>query len=208
MGGFEQQRVAVGQRRYIIKLLSRTGRMTHLAANEWEGVIGANRASAFAGTAVLGFDALDFHHAPRQHNVRRLLKIYRNSRCFRFLPCNKIEALITSRDLELALTRSTLCKADLLDVTRAQPPHLDGEASLRVLCLNGRSRIEAAKGFLPNSDWRWAVDLYLADSTDPVQPLSGVLILCPRCQSTSHRRTYGSLLKRSSTRGYADLLQH
>ena len=46
---------------------------------------------------------------------------------------------------------------------------LYGETSLRVLCLNGRSRIEAAKDFLPNSDWTWAVDLYLADSTEPVQ---------------------------------------
>ena len=140
--------------------------MTQFLTNEWEVLVGKNRVLTFCGTALIAFHHLDFYETSiRKANVRRLLEIYRTEGCLRFQPQNRIAALVTRQDWELAISQARISKEDLLDPTKIQPPRLCEGTNIRVHCLGGGSRIEAAKQFLSPSDHEWLVELYLADGT-------------------------------------------
>ncbi|KAK5400801.1 hypothetical protein LTR06_011261, partial [Exophiala xenobiotica] len=77
--------------------------------------------------------------------------------------------------LESALDLSRISAAALLTRNTNDPaavgdyPQLQVPVGVRLTCLHGRHRIQAALEFLPARDKWWIADLYLADSSSDVQ---------------------------------------
>jgi hypothetical protein len=142
--------------------------------------VSSDRSSNFRGTASVALEALDFDvEGARQineNNKERLKRIFETESCFPFRPENRISAIIDQQELENAIQASPAetSLVTLLENPDGNAPKLKLPPNCRLKCLQGRSRVEAAKEFLPPGKRFWAVDLYLeGDFPAPPQP-SGI----------------------------------
>jgi hypothetical protein len=123
-----------------------------------------DRSASFRGTARVELDLLDFEK-PRDKqaakNVARLRQIFRNEGCFPLEPEHRIVAIVSADRLHDVLRASAVTADQLLDNPNGMPPVLKFSRANLLCCLEGRSRVEAAKGLLAPGKRHWAVDLYL-----------------------------------------------
>jgi hypothetical protein len=123
-----------------------------------------DRSASFRGTGRVELDLLDFQKPSANlpsKNVARLRQIFRNEGCFPLEPENRIVALVTKERLGDMLRASAITSDQLLDNPNGVPPVLRIPRHSPLRCLDGRSRVEAAKGVLVPGKRYWAVDLYL-----------------------------------------------
>ncbi|MCJ1473162.1 hypothetical protein MMC13_001813 [Lambiella insularis] len=91
-------------------------------------------------------------------NVKRLRKIYELEGCHRLEPEHHVPVLIERSVLEGALSATNLQIPQLRESQEPRPLHLGSD--VRLTCLYGKHRLEAAKQhFEPCEKW-WIVDLY------------------------------------------------
>lgn len=143
---------------------------------EIERRISRDRTANFRGTALVRLEVLDFDakgsrdadykeklkRSDFDKNVKRLKGIFRKG-CYPFRPGNRISATVDQRTLDDAIRASpaeTTLEA-LLKNPCEEPPVLKFPPNYRLKCLQGRSRVQAAKEILPAQEWFWAVELYL-----------------------------------------------
>lgn len=82
-----------------------------------------------------------------RENVARMIKVFELEGCLRLEPTHYVPALISREQFGLSAQQNA-----------TDPPTLTPSENLKYL--HGRHRIEAARKFLPSSDWWWVVDLY------------------------------------------------
>jgi hypothetical protein len=89
-------------------------------------------------------------------NVRRLVEIFQIEGCQATEPENRIAAKISDDDLTNVLSKSNITQEDL--VKSLEPPLLEFDPEVHLLCAQGKHRLEAAKecGLLS-----WVVELYI-----------------------------------------------
>jgi hypothetical protein len=133
-----------------------------------ETKISNDRSSNFRGTASVALEVLDFDiegaRQSNENNKERLKRIFETENCFPFRPENRISAVIDQQDLENAIQASPAetSLATLLENPDGNAPDLKLPPNCRLKCLQGRSRVEAAKELLPpGGKGFWGVDLYL-----------------------------------------------
>ncbi|KAJ9607023.1 hypothetical protein H2200_008095 [Cladophialophora chaetospira] len=123
-----------------------------------------DRSASFRGTGRVELNLLDFK-TPRNNlpskNVVRLRQIFRNEGCLPLEPENRIVAIVSPEKLNEVLRASAVIDAQLLDNPNGVPPVLTIPANDPLRCLDGRSRVEAAKDVLLPGKRYWAVDFYL-----------------------------------------------
>jgi hypothetical protein len=91
--------------------------------------------------------------------VSNLTNIYNESECSRFDPINYVPALISPRELEIALRNSGLTRDDVAQANeRGEYPQLI-LGGKKIFCLKGSHRTKAAWQF-PASDYWWSVKLH------------------------------------------------
>src|ERR1700761_7616141 len=125
-----------------------------------------DRSTNFRGTGCFELDLLDFEKpttAVDSDNVVRLRTIFRKEGCFPLEPENRIAAIISEGTLKAVLKASAVTNDQLLENPNGVPPILKLPAGRRLRCLEGLSRVEAAKRVLLPGKKHWAVDLYLED---------------------------------------------
>ena len=123
-----------------------------------------DRSASFRGTGRVALDLLDFQKPddnPPSKNIVRLREIFRNEGCFPLEPANRIVAIVSPEKLDKVLRASAITSDQLLDNPNGVPPVLKIPRDNPLRCLDGRSRIEAAKGILVPGKRYWAVDFYL-----------------------------------------------
>ena len=123
-----------------------------------------DRSASFRGTGRVGLDLLDFQKPPDNlpsKNVVRLREIFRNEGCLPLEPVNRIVAIVSPEKLNDVLRASAVTHDQLLDNPNGVPPVLKIPRHDPLRCLDGRSRVEAAKGVLAPGKRYWAVDFYL-----------------------------------------------
>lgn len=113
------------------------------------------------------FDHLDFDCSPNERNVNRLETIFRQSGCCHLRQENQLLGFIDAKELETALEALGLSRESLLS-NNSLGRVLDLPSHTRITCIDGRSRVFAAKRVLKRQDWSWAVSLY----TQGYRPLS------------------------------------
>nr|KAK5449229.1 hypothetical protein LTR18_002318 [Exophiala xenobiotica] len=126
----------------------------------------------YRGTARISLDVLQFvvdDDRPLDvKNVQRLVKIYQREGCRRQFVSNHILVVIDQACLDSALDLSRISAAALLTRNTNDPaavgdyPQLQVPVGVRLTCLHGRHRIQAAREFLSPRDKWWIADLYLA----------------------------------------------
>jgi hypothetical protein len=126
-----------------------------------------DRSANFRGTACVRLEALDFDvpdaREENKYNVQTLTDIFQTDNCFSISPEHRISATVDQKCLENAvqLSPAKTSLATLLKNPRGIPPDLIFPPNYRLKCLQGRSRVEAAKQVLPPEKRFWGVDLYL-----------------------------------------------
>ena len=123
-----------------------------------------DRSASFRGTGRVELDLLDFQKTRENvpsKNVARLRQVFRNEGCFPLEPENRIVAIVSPEKLNEVLRASAVTNDQLLDSPSGVPPVLKIPRDDPLRCLDGRSRIEAAKGILVPGKRYWAVDFYL-----------------------------------------------
>ncbi|QSS66486.1 hypothetical protein I7I51_07343 [Histoplasma capsulatum] len=96
---------------------------------------------------------------PLGENAARLIKLFKSVGCDRDDPEHHVPALISNDTLEEALSSSQTTVEALL--SGMDPPHLTLGDNVRLRCLQGKSRLQAASHFLDPGDKWWGVKLYL-----------------------------------------------
>ncbi|KAF2650673.1 hypothetical protein K491DRAFT_666825 [Lophiostoma macrostomum CBS 122681] len=123
------------------------------------------KATCFRGIARIQLTALNFdhplvqrkHRSVSQKNVRRLRGIFEKVGCLRLQEENFINAIVDDASLDDALTLSGVSRDGLLCLREGQELPL---LHLRVDCLSGLHRVEAAKAYLDDNDQWWVVRLF------------------------------------------------
>ncbi|KIW86662.1 uncharacterized protein Z519_12717 [Cladophialophora bantiana CBS 173.52] len=127
------------------------------------------RSASFRGTVRVELDDLEFEKLPSADssaNVARLREIFRTAGCYPLEPENRIVAIISDEKLKEILRTSKVTDHQLLENPDGIPPVVKFPAHCPLFCLEGRSRVEAAKQkILPPGKKHWAVDLYLEDAS-------------------------------------------
>jgi hypothetical protein len=135
------------------------------------------KASSFRGIARCPLGALNFTHplVRRKHrkisqkNVQRLHGVFRKVGCLRLQEENFINAIVDDEALDNALSISEVSRDGLLLLREGQElPLLD----LRVDCLSGLHRVEAAKAFLDDNDQWWTVRLFASSKRPRTAPFT------------------------------------
>lgn len=126
-----------------------------------EAQLALERRSKHVGTASIKLEVLDFQHAVDEDNVNRLVSLLQEARYDRMAVHNHAVATIEPALLSLALRYSNLSANMLVANQAGTYPILEFPPEIRLPCLHGADRLEAAKRFLPPGDQRWVVDLYL-----------------------------------------------
>jgi hypothetical protein len=123
-----------------------------------------DRNSSYRGRARLPLRVLSFREKQSRSdldvNVKRLKKAFIKSRCERLEPSNVIPAIISQYALDTIVGLSNI-DPELLLSSNDQPPLLETTPGFSLQCLDGESRVVAAKDILPQDDAWWTVDLYL-----------------------------------------------
>ena len=124
----------------------------------------------YRGTARVSLDVLQFLVDDSQeldeNNVERLKRIFQREGCRRQFVSNHILVAIDQACLDTALGLSRLSSAALFaqpsnDTGVGDYPELQFPDGVRLTCLHGRHRIQAAREFLSPHDKWWIADLYL-----------------------------------------------
>jgi hypothetical protein len=148
-----------------------------------------DRCTNFRGTATVRLELLDFvdfdgfdveESSDNTDNVERLKGIFKDEGCFRFEPENRISAIIDQQSLEDAIQATPLVASveTLLSNPKGVPHALRLPSNYRLKCLQGRSRVQAAKEFLPPDQRSWAVDLYLEGNFSESLQFIGISDIC------------------------------
>ena len=126
--------------------------------------IRAEASAQHIGIARINVNVLEFPHSRSLNpkNVTRLKGLYQGQQGFTpDDPENRIPAVITSSTLDELLGAAGLSRAALA-APNHEYPRLNFPPGLRLECLRGQHRVEAARELFPNSPIYWAVDLFLA----------------------------------------------
>ncbi len=132
--------------------------------SEQELRLQAERLVTYRGTARIRLENLYFEPDESRElsrkNVERLKERFRKD-ILRLVPRHHIPAVVDQADLDDGIQASKISAGALLSNLHDQPPMLQFPTRLRLTCLHGRHRIQAARETLsPNDAW-WTVDLYL-----------------------------------------------
>lgn len=134
---------------------------------EFEREIAEDRSANYRGTVRVRFEFLEFDAESAREldpkNVQRLIGIYETAGCHRSNPEHRIPAVISQKDLDLAIKHSATSLESLLTHSSGQPQDLKFPQHHSLICLHGQHRVEAAKRWAklsPKEKW-WVVDLYL-----------------------------------------------
>lgn len=124
-----------------------------------------DRNSSYRGTARIPLGALSFQRRKSRSdlasNIERMKEIFIGSQCQRLDPANKIPVLISQQSLDTITRLSNITLKQLVENTQEDLPLLEMSPNIYLECLDGESRIEAAKEVLPRDDAWWVVDLYI-----------------------------------------------
>lgn len=136
-------------------------------ANEQERRLAEDREENFRGTARVNIRGLifkpEYSRDVDRKNVERLKRIFKRQGCLRLSPSNHVPAIISERDLEVALQCSGKTLENLLDSAQDTPVKLELPPGYMLECLHGQHRILAARQILePAKEEWWTVDLYLS----------------------------------------------
>ncbi|MAD85118.1 MAG: hypothetical protein CL912_19330 [Deltaproteobacteria bacterium] len=140
-------------------------KMRQSKVDTWERTVLNDRNSNYLGTACVDLEELEFSSEfVREKNekiVESLKGKFKKEGCYRLEPRNRVPALIEPFDFLTVLDLSKLTPDNLLENPEETPPRLKLPLDLRLSCLHGRQRIEAAKAVLrkPKDRW-WTIDLY------------------------------------------------
>ena len=131
---------------------------------DYERRLATERRQKFRGTAKINLDQICFDpeklRGVDSRNVERIYRIFHKEKCRRLDIQNHVTAVISTRDLEMALRISRVSAEALLTHPNDAPPHLQFPTG-QVWCLHGLHRIKAAEEVLGPSDRWWTVDIYL-----------------------------------------------
>ena len=180
-----------------------------------------DRSANFRGTAAVALEVLDFDIEGSgdnggdngRDNEERLKSIFENEGCWRLEPENRISAIIDQQSLDDAIQASPAgtTLATLLENPCGIPPELRLPPNLRLKCLQGRSRVQAAKAFLSPKERSWAVDLYLEgifpEAPQSIQILSQQLDASPELR-TALAEQYSNAAKPSSGEIYRNIRKY
>jgi hypothetical protein len=140
--------------------------MRQSKVDTWERTVLNDRTSNYLGTVCIDLEGLEFSsELVREKNekiIDSLKAKFKKEGCYRLEPRNRVPALIEQSDFLAVLDLSKLTPSNLLDNPEETPPRLKLPQDLRLSCLHGRQRIEAAKAVLrkPKDRW-WTIDLYI-----------------------------------------------
>ena len=131
------------------------------------------KAKYYRGLARIPLELLDFsneivkkkHRSLSLKNVARVGKIFARVGCQRLEATNFINGVVSEAALNDALSSSQANVEQLLCAREGDELPL---LNLRVDCLSGLHRIEAAKSFLHDNDQWWVVRLFSKDCPKPV----------------------------------------
>lgn len=108
-----------------------------------------NRRRYYRGAAKVGINFLKFEDGTvpggrflDQRNVHRLVQIYESEGYRPLEPENRVPALISQEQLDIAMDISNVSQADLQ--SRTEPPELYFDSDNALLCLSGKHRVAAA----------------------------------------------------------------
>lgn len=139
--------------------------MRHSRALEEAANSEEERRLKYRGAACISLDALQFYEDDLKtldaKNVERLVEVFSREGCQRQPIRNHVLVLITESCLDLALETSGISASSLITRRPGHYPHLRLPSDTRLVCLNGKHRIQAGREFLPARDKWWIVDLYL-----------------------------------------------
>lgn len=112
----------------------------------------------FQGYARVKLDNIDFDSGRDldDRNVNRLIDIFKSQGCKRESTANAISVLVQRSAIEEALARQGSSSLAVHSIVPAQLPYLNA----KVLCLQGKHRIHAARKVLPYGDWWWTVKIF------------------------------------------------
>ncbi|EKG09281.1 hypothetical protein MPH_13700, partial [Macrophomina phaseolina MS6] len=137
------------------------------ANDQWDERIDAERRLKYKGSARISLENLSFscHDADKLDSkfVHDLKERFESDQCFRLEVRNHIPATIDQTVLNGALQLSSISADALQNSGLNGYPRLTLPDGCRLVCLDGRHRLQAASEFFKFSDDRWwTVDLYLA----------------------------------------------
>lgn len=141
--------------------------MENLAFVDRERTLALERRRKHVGSASIHLDSLDYQHEVDNDNVKRLVALLQASRYDRADIRNHAIAIIDQDSLDAALVKSGLTLEKLATNTVDGYPELNLPPGIRLQCLHGVDRLEAAKRVLRPEDQRWVVELYLAGDASP-----------------------------------------
>lgn len=126
--------------------------------------LATEKSTQYRGSASIKLEVLHFEHEQDLKNARKLELLFRKTGYDHLDVQNHVPAIIDKQTLETAVRDSGLT-AEMLRVNPGGSyPKLDFPPGLRLECLHGQDRVQAAARLLPKKDRRWIVDLYLAGS--------------------------------------------
>lgn len=117
--------------------------------------------SHFKGYARIRLDCLHFEsgRATNNKNIKRLLCIFRTEGCHQYDPIHSIPVVMTAGVLASALHTKGL-DSSVLYTSATSSPRLDFLPGVKITCLHGKHRVQAAMKFLkPPYQW-WNVRIY------------------------------------------------
>lgn len=144
---------------------------------EQEVRLATERRLKYLGTAKVSINQIQFEPPlPRDldpKNLARLRAIFRKNRCRRLDVDNHVPAIVSRRDLAVALQKANISERSLLTNDPHHFPELMFAAG-QLQALHGRHRVQAGADVLPPADRWWTVDLYLDGKSSRIH-------LCSTC---------------------------
>lgn len=130
----------------------------------YESSLAAEREEKFRGTAKVDLNDLTFAHPPiRKYSAKNeewLLSAFQTDGCSPLLVDHHIPAVIDHASLQDAISISNTSSNTLLSKHSHYWPKLTFKQGFKLLCLQGRHRVGAARKHLEEGYRWWIVDLY------------------------------------------------
>lgn len=138
--------------------------MESLQFTQREAQLATERRLKYQGSARVNLAEIHFDlHSSRQldrRNIERLSNIFREEGCQNLTVENRIPAIISRQNLDVALAMANVSAQALLASPESEMPHLRFPAG-QLHGLHGRHRLAAGFEVLPPGRRWWVVDLYL-----------------------------------------------
>jgi hypothetical protein len=125
------------------------------------------RARKYLGTARVRIEKLKLPIGELRDSVLQKLKgVFREGGCRPLDAQNHVLATISQACLDDALRISNISADELLNPENREYPVLKISDNMKLDCLQGLHRLQAAKDIMPWKDQWWAVDLYLSGKSE------------------------------------------